>query len=212
MAFLPSIMFELELAPLVPKKTQGIPASEIPGEFMTLPPNENSPNQPIVPLGLRWRMKPELGIPRQPFALWRRQRNIFEETQVTYTATEADSFHIGDGVYHVPGGPFYILFVTLDNNDPTHAITVQAVNMADEKILGQVIQLPANNARVMKFQHPFIGGFSAKGNFTIKSIAGVTMKSFCEKSNGWELIQVVGRDAGLRPGPAGTGGAIAGSH
>ena len=214
MAFLPSIMFELELAPLVPKKTQGIPASEIPGEFMTLPPNENSPNQPIVPLGLRWRMKPELGIPRQPFALWRRQRNIFEETQVTYTATEAGSFHIGDGVYHVPGGPFYILFVTLDNNDPTHAITVQAVNMADEKILGQVIQLPANNARVMKFQHPFIGGFSAKGNFTIKSIAGVTMKSFCEKSNGWELIQVVGLPAktgemqGYDPGQQGREGQL----
>lgn len=195
MAFLPSISFELEIAPLQPKKTQGIPVNEIPEEVRPTAILTGAAAQRFVPLGLRWRVKPELGIPRQPFFLWKRARSKGDPVDLTYNPDQAASFLIGNGVFSITGKPFYILLINIANNDPSNALTVQALNVTLNPIILQTVQVPANTSATIRFQHPFIGGFSAKGNFTVKGISGVTMKTFIQRPAEWELIQIVGLPA-----------------
>jgi hypothetical protein len=197
MAILPSISFELEIAPLQPKNTQGIPAGDIPKELPPVPPDPvtGAAAQRFVPLGLRWRLKPELGIPRQPFFLWRRNKAKGDPVDLQFTPTQAAGFMVGNGIFSITGKPFYILLITVTNNDPTNSIAVQALNMTLNPIILQSVNLPPNKSATIRFQHPFIGGFSIKGNFTLKGITGVTMKHFIERPEEWELIQIVGLPA-----------------
>ena len=145
-------------------------------------------------MGVRWRVKPELGIPRQPFFLWRRARNLGDPVEKIY-AQEITAFIQGQGVYSVTGSPFYILMITIDNNDINNPLRVEALNMNSESIPGQFVLVPKNTSATIRFQHPFISGFVANGNFTIKAVAGVTMKHFIDRPAEWELIQVVGLPA-----------------
>jgi len=111
----PSKTFELEIAPLWPKETQGVPGQQIaPGLKPFLEPQRWEPllNQSVVPLGLRWRVTPNMGLPRAPFSVWRRHRKHGDPLDVAVRAgkafvTEAirHSLAIGGGI-----GPVNPLF------------------------------------------------------------------------------------------------------
>ncbi len=211
MAFLPSIMFELEIAPLQHKKPQGLSATEIKSKVGSLPEGTlvtPATNQGNVPLGLRWRVNPELGLPREPFFVWRRDRRKGDPVDVRYKNTQAAGFHAGKGLYVVPGGPFYILILVIQNTSPSAALIVNACDTKNNPVMGQVVGIAANTTRTVRFQHPFIGGFSVTGSSTIRSITGVTMKKYISLDD-WELIQIAGLPAegnelaGYAPGQQG---------
>jgi len=199
MPALPSKTFELEIAPLWPKDSQGVPGAKIvPGLKEFIEPKRWEPllNQSVVPLGLRWRVTPDMGLPRAPFSVWRRDRRKGDPTDVKFDPNQVNAFHLGGGVYHVPTAPLYVLLVTVDNGDPANTLTVQALDSANNPLLLQFVNVPANSSRVVRFQHPFIGGFSCRGNnFQIKSVVGVTMKNFIGRKDEWELIEIVGLPA-----------------
>ena len=211
MAFLPSIMFELEIAPLLPQKPQGLSLPEITSVAGQLPPDTlvaPAANQGIVPLGLRWRVNPELGLPRQPFFVWRRDRSKGDSPDFRYSNTQAAAFHTGKGFYTIPGGPFYVLILLIQNTGTAGSVVVKACDMKNNPIMGQVVGIPANSTRTIRFQHPFIGGFSVAGSGTVRSISGVTMKKYAAMDD-WKLIQIVGLPAennevsGYEPGQQG---------
>src|SRR5688572_29520430 len=109
MALLSIISFELEIAPLQPKKKEGIPLAEISQELHhSLPQQSGTHDAPsrYVPLGLRWRLKPEIGIPRKPFYVWRRAKSLGDPVDHKYNAEQSSSFSLSVGRYTVSGGPF----------------------------------------------------------------------------------------------------------
>jgi hypothetical protein len=194
----PSKTFELEIAPLLPKQTQGVPGQQIaPGLKPFLESKRWEPllNQTVVPLGLRWRVTPNMGLPRAPFSVWRRHRKFGDPIDVQFEGSQVNGFHIGNGAFHVPSAPLYVLLVTISNINPTQALNVQALDTANNPLPAQFVNLPANTSRTIRFQHPFIGGFACQGNFTIRGLFAVTMNAWIARKEEWELIEIVGLPA-----------------
>ena len=191
--------FELEIAPLWPRELQGIPGRQItPGLQDLLEPErwEQLFDMTVVPLGLRWRVKPDIGLPRAPFSVWRRDRKLGDPFDIIME-DPGRVIHLGKGVYRVPALPLYVLAVWVVNNDPTHTMTVQAHDTANNPIQLQTVEVPPGSRPRVRFQHPFIGGFSCTGkNFRVLSVMGVTMKGFIERREEWQLIEIVGLPAG----------------
>lgn len=194
----PSRIFELEIAPLLPQELKGVPGEKIAPDLKELMEPKRWEalfNHSIVPLGLRWRVTPDMGLPRAPFSVWRRDRSLGDPVDAKFTPNEVNAFHLGGGVFHVPTSPLYVLMITVKNSDPANVVTVQALDTADNPLLLQSVNVPANASRIVRFQHPFIGGFSCQGSFQIGNVQCVTMKHFIERKEEWKLIEVVGLPA-----------------
>ncbi|MDQ3808754.1 MAG: hypothetical protein M3336_00515 [Chloroflexota bacterium] len=195
----PTRTFELEIAPLLPKAPTGVPGEEIAprlNDLLVAKRLEALFNRAIVPLGLRWRVTPTLGLPRAPFSVWRRDRRRGDPIDVHFSTDAVAGFHLGGGKFHVPAGPLYVLQIGIRNIHPTAAVTVSALDLADRPLPLQSVVVPANTLRFVRFQHPFMGGFSCRGgSFIIASVDGVTMKAWIERQDEWELIDVAGLPA-----------------
>lgn len=192
---IPSRTFELEIAPLIPKQLTGVPGNDIAPqlkELLVTKRFEALLNKRIVPLGLRWRVTPAMGLPRAPFSVFRRKRKDDDPINVSIPVAQINSMHIGGGKFRVPSDPLYLLQIRVRNTHPTDAVTVSALDLANRPLPLQTVQVPANSLRHVRFQHPFLGGFSSRGGtFTINSVDGVTMKGWIAQPD-WELLEVVG--------------------
>jgi hypothetical protein len=199
---IPSLTFELEIAPLKPKEALGIAGDTIAPDLKELLVRkrwETLHAKSILPLGLRWGVSPVLGLPRMPFSVWRRLRQEQDPIDVSFDAAAVNALHIGGGRFDVPSEPLYILQIRVRNTHPSAAVTVSALDLANRPLPLQTVQVPANSLRLVRFQQPFLGGFSARGGtFTIASVDGVTMKGWIAREQEWELVEI----AGL-PGTAG---------
>ncbi|MEN8202286.1 MAG: hypothetical protein ABFS28_06800 [Bacteroidota bacterium] len=188
---------ELEIAPLLPDESRGVQWQRIaPGLKDFLEPHrfEQMTNLPVVPLGLRWRVTPDLGLPRNPFAVWRRDRRKGDSFDFKFSSSKIPGLQVKNRTFSLPNSPVYILNINIDNNG-SGPLKVDALGIDLEPLLLQTVHVPANTSRIIRFQHPFIGGFiCGGGNFQIKSVAGVSMKHFIELDD-WELIEVVGLPA-----------------
>ena len=193
---IPSRTFELEIAPLIPKAVTGIPGDGLVlklKELLVTKRLEALRDNSIVPLGLRWRVTPAIGLPRAPFSVFRRRRTGDDPVDVSFPATQVNSLHIGGGKFRVPFEPLYVLRVEVRNTHPTAAVTVSALDLANRPLPLQTVQVPANSLRHVRFQHPFLGGFSCRGGtFTFLSVDGVTMKGWIAREQEWELLEIVG--------------------
>jgi hypothetical protein len=193
---IPSRTFELEIAPLVPKALTGVPGDDIAPqlkELLVTKRFEALLGKSIVPLGLRWRVTPAMGLPRAPFSVFRRLRKADDPIDVSIPAAQVNSLHIGGGKFRVQSGPLYVLEIPVRNTHPTAAVTVSALDLANRPLPLQTVQVPANTLRIVRFQHPFLSGFSCRGgSFTITEVHGVTMKGWIAREQEWELVEVVG--------------------
>jgi hypothetical protein len=200
MPAVPSRTFELEIAPLVPKAPTGVPGNDIAPKLQHLLVTKRFEallNKSIVPLGLRWRVTPAMGLPRAPFSVFRRLRKFDDPIDVSLQPAQLQI--LGGGKFRIPSAPLYILQIRVRNTHPTAAVTVSALDVASRPLPLQTVQVPANTLRHVRFQHPFLNGFSCRGgSFTIASIDGVTMKGWIAREQEWELFEVVGL-----PGQAG---------
>jgi hypothetical protein len=195
----PSRTFELEIAPLLPKADKGLPGEDIAPplkELLEAKRWEGLFNRSVVPLGLRWRVTPAIGLPRVAFSVWRRDRRLGDPSDVEFNSDQAPSLHVGGGKFHVPSGPLYILEIAVQNTSPAVAMTVEALDTADRPIPLQTVEVPPNTLRNVRFQHPFLGGFSLRGgSFFLVRVTGVTMKTYSERPQEWELLEVAGLPA-----------------
>ena len=195
----PSKTFELEIAPLLPQELQGVSGDAIaPGLKDLLAPNRwNSLfNRMIVPLGLRWRVTPALGLPRGVFSVWRRNRGFPDPIDVNFVGDQVSSLNQGGGLFHLPSRPLYILQISVRNTSTTAAVTVKALDSANVPLPFQTVQVPPNSLRDVRFQHPFLGGFSIRGGAPlILKVTGVTMEKLIARTDEWELIDFVGLPA-----------------
>ena len=165
-------------------------------------------NQTVVPLGLRWRVTPETGLPRSAFSVWRRPRQR-DPDEFSFVETQVNAFHIGDGAYHLPTAPIYVMIVNVRNTDTVRSLTVNALDGEDREIPFQVFSVPPGLSRNIRFQHPFIGGFKCSGaGFQVNRVSGITMQRFSEFED-WKLMETVGLPAadgeisGYSSGPQG---------
>ena len=196
----PTKPFELEIAPLLPKQAEGLNGSIVAALLQgLLPPARllKLRDRRIVPLGLRWRVNPALGLPRVAFSVWRRSRGLADPVDVVFDSfAEIAALAIGGDRFHIPSRPLYILQILIRNTDVTTPVTVEALDIANQPLLQQSVQVPPATQRLVRFQHPFIGGFSCRGNaFTIFQVNGVTMQTFIGRTEEWELIETVGLPA-----------------
>lgn len=196
----PTKTFELEIAPLVPEAAdKGLQGNKIAPklkELLAADRLDGLLNRRIVPLGLRWRVTPALGLPRVAFSVWRRDRRLGDPADVKFESAALSSMHFGGGRFHVPSQPLYILEVAVRNTHPSAAVTVAVLDTANRPIPLQTVEVPANTLRRVRFQHPFVGGFSLRGgSFVVLSVSGVTMKAYIEREDEWKLIEVVGLPA-----------------
>jgi hypothetical protein len=195
----PTKIFELELAPLLPAARQGIAWEELaPGlkELLEAVRWQGLFGKVVVPLGLRWRLTPGLGLPRTPFAVFRRDRRRGDPVDVRFTSAEVASLGIGGGRFHIAARELYVLIVAVRNMEPGRSVTVQALDAASRPLPFQTVEVPPNTLRFVRFQHPFIGGFRCTGaNFEIASVEAVSMRGLAERPGEWELIERAGLPA-----------------
>ena len=119
---IPSRTFELEIAPLIPKALTGVPGNDIAPqlkELLVTKRFEALLNKSIVPLGLRWRVTPAMGLPRVPFSVFRRLRKDDDPIDVSIPAAQINGMHIGGGKFRVPSEPLYVLQIRVRNTHPT---------------------------------------------------------------------------------------------
>ena len=196
---IPTRTFELEIAPIPANAAQGLLGSTLPAPLKDLLARsrwEALQNGSIVPLGLRWRVTPPLGLPRGPFSVWRRARREDDPIDVQFDDHASAGLHAGGGKFFVPAPAMYILRIRVRNTDPGAGVTVTALDIAGNELPLQTVVVPANTLRFVRFQHPFLGGFSCRGGaFVIARIEGVTMKGLIARREEWELIETAGLPA-----------------
>src|SRR4029450_9744912 len=131
---------------------------------------------------------------------------------VAFNSDQAPSLHVGGGKFHVPSGPLYILEIAVRNTRPAPT-TAEPLDTANRPIPLQTVEVPANTLRNVRFQHPFLGGFSLRGgSFFLLSVTGVAMKTYIDRPQEWELLEVAGLPAmpgdinGYDPGQQGDPG------
>jgi hypothetical protein len=199
---IPSRTFELEIAPLLPKAVTGVAGNDLAPQLEGLLVTKRLEallNKSIVPLGLRWRVTPAIGLPRAPFSVFRRLRKADDPVDMSIPGAQVNSLQIGGGKFRVPSGPLYILQIRVRNTHPTADVAVSALDLANRPLPLQTVHVPANTLKIVRFQHPFLGGFSCRGgSFTIAEVNGVTMTGWIAREPEWELVEVVGL-----PGKAG---------
>src|SRR4030095_3992 len=104
----PSRTFELEIAPLLPRASKGVPGEDVAPplkELLEAKRWERLFNRSVVPLGLRWRVTPAIGLPRVAFSVWRRDRRLGDPSDVAFNSDPGPSLPVGGGQLTQPSRP-----------------------------------------------------------------------------------------------------------
>jgi hypothetical protein len=132
-----------------------------------------------IPVGLRWTVNPTLGIPRQPFEVWRRPRELPT-----------------DKLPDVPGGNRASIFPkavceVVFNATPAagQTLVIDALGPGDRPLPGQRIALTA--ARQGLFRAPAITGLRLTGEGAVTGVRGTDAGRLANAAD-WELIEIVG--------------------
>lgn len=142
----------------------------------------------FMPLSLRWRVSPELGMPYTPFKVYKRKK------QLAFAETTAIAFPFGSNTMFM-NGPFWQISCTFKNPlaFPV-AISVSPVDQYQELIpnLKYDQTIPANSAVNVRFKFPNINGLVfTSGSATLQTVTGIRMNDFLNDA-GWELVETVG--------------------
>ena len=143
-----------------------------------------------IPVALRWSHVPQLGFPREPFQVFRRQRNPGIEkallvpvlaqpvpiaTQlITSTFAAGDIAYIVNATVSVPSGT---------------STTLEALDIRSKPIPGQTVTVTANS--VVQFRCPGIASVQVFGTGTVGPLSVVPETAYANLSD-WQNIQSVG--------------------
>ena len=139
----------------------------------------------IVPISLRWRVSPQIGIPRVPFEVWLRPLgrnrpdrelpiadvNVAGETYITWGNLPLIELE----VHAIPA--------------PGSGLRLQALDDHLEPIVGEEVLL--NGPGHVRFHTPNICGLWANGSGMVSGFLVTTMADYAN-DGGWQLIETVG--------------------
>jgi hypothetical protein len=140
-------------------------------------------------VALRWSTTPNLGFPREPFQVFRRQRDnaaektLYEQALTSPVTISGDAnvpFFTGDYAYVVRAS------VTVPSGS---SLILSAMDSAFRVIPGQTITFSANG--LAEFRTPGIAGLHAAGTGTINGIAVIEENKYANLPD-WQKIQTVG--------------------
>ena len=137
-------------------------------------------------LQLRWTLKPELGLPTEPFIVWRRNRKLNQPKRIQAETSSSGLFGQGvvvdlKGSYthvmlNVSGGPG-VVYGFVGSPWLTSIVAIAAV--------------PAGANQAVSFTAPAIEGLMVSNSIVINSLSGVRADDLCADS-GWEKFERVG--------------------
>ncbi len=142
-----------------------------------------------IPTALRWLTHPWLGIPRQPFAVYRRRRLPIPSAVVKQLTSAPVSV---DGTADVPfaggSGLAYLVSVTATPSGGG-GLGVTAYDLYRRPLPGQAWETGSTATRLLV--GPGIAGLRVTGSGTLGPVAGVAQDDYANLSD-WQLTQVVG--------------------
>ena len=141
-------------------------------------------------VALRWSTTPTLGFPREPFQVYRRQRNTIEGVAMVSVLTTATSLSGPAQTFAVlPGGDAAYVVVVRVSVAASNSVTVQALDLYGLPIPNQVLSVTALAS--VEFRCPGIGAVSVSGTGGVLSIVAIGETAYANLPD-WALIQTVG--------------------
>ncbi len=144
--------------------------------------------QVIVPVGLRWRLSPNIGLPFSPFYVWRKPKKS------ALPSIGIDTYTNGQFVYFL-NGPFYRASFSIRNFDAIdHTYSIIPLDAKYNDYKGKRIDLfvSAGSTSPVLMDQSNIGGLKIQGgNFAFENGNGITVHEYINDPE-WKLIQVVG--------------------
>ena len=139
---------------------------------------------------LRWQLNPRIGMPVEPFKVWRRPAMPLEEPMVQVQ------------VIAVPPLGFVVMLpkpmvsVTVGLQVGAAGASGNVLPLADgigfENVLAVLpYTLAANGSTILRFQANYITGLFVLGGATVAAVSGFPLAA-AEKIGGWELVETVG--------------------
>ena len=142
-----------------------------------------------VPVGLRWRVAPSLGLPMTPFSVFRKDKktSLAPEAIVLGGITNGVAFQ---------NGPFYRVLITLKNTQTVNAnYAIAPLDSAFNDYNGKKIffnAITVGSSFSFGIDQPYLGGLRITGGaFQITAATGITMFNYVNDP-AWKLIQIVG--------------------
>jgi hypothetical protein len=141
----------------------------------------------VFPVGLRWRVSPELGLPITPFTVWRKiKKSTIAPVQASLQRATGKTLFLN--------GPFYRMVLAIKNNT-TGPVTVDVttLNSKYQEKGGKrfTISLTASGTTSLVIDHPNVSGVKINSLVSITSALGITMRDYVNDP-AWERVQVVG--------------------
>jgi hypothetical protein len=142
-----------------------------------------------LPISLRWRVAPSLGLPITPFSLFRKQK----KSNLPMVPVVMGSIENG---LTFQNGPFYRIIITIKNPLTTTANYAIGPLNAEFQDYGGKKQFFNSISPGQSFSflidQPYLGGVRITGSsFQIMAANGITMLAYVNDPE-WQLIQIVG--------------------
>ncbi len=144
-----------------------------------------------VAIFLRWQVNPVLGLPSEPFKIWRRPATPLapeKEIEASTVAMPPLGYVVQFSEPHVS--------VTAGIKAGAAPRTIVVIALAggisfESMLYVQRFDLPANGQRVFTFQAPHITGLLLMGTSSLTTLQGIA-QSNADAIEGWELVETVG--------------------
>ena len=139
---------------------------------------------------LRWQVNPGLGMPVEPFKVWRRPAMPVEEPKLDYQVVPIPPI----GYVVTLPEPMASITIALEagGGGAVGNILPLADGIGFENVLAVLpYSLPANATNVVRFQAAYITGFFVLGPVSVNNVSGLP-PSQASKLEGWELVETVG--------------------
>jgi hypothetical protein len=141
----------------------------------------------LIPIALRWATVPALGFPREPFQVFRRQRNTIEKQLYSQLSTNIAINGQQKVSTIVAGDLAYVVLVGL--TIPSGSITVQALDNQDRDIPGQTVTLSGTGS--VEIRCPGIASIRVTGTGTLTVLVAAPETAYANLPD-WKRIQTVG--------------------
>ncbi len=139
-----------------------------------------------IAVALRWRLDPFLGIPQQPFNVYRR----IADGSKYYEKMGINKTHVHNNSLSLRNDTFYDVIFKANNIFGSNA-TITALDDLRKPILGEsVTVLPGRNA-IVRFRAPNIAFIKVDASIEVSNFNGITMDKMVNLDD-WKLVEKVG--------------------
>jgi hypothetical protein len=141
----------------------------------------------LIPVALRWATTPDLGFPREPFQVCRRQRDTNEKSLYQQVSAQITVNGQQDISAFVTGDLAYIVLAPVAIT--SGSVTIQALDINSLPIPGQSVTLSGNG--LVEFRCPGINALRVFGTGKIGPLTSVGETAYANLPD-WQKIQTVG--------------------